>query len=56
MILEARRGQGVHPVFTWGLAVTVAVEVGVIFTTPMWPGAVLSDALAGLGRGLAPLY
>ena len=54
--LEIRRGEGVHPVYRWGLPVSILLEVGVILMTPTPAGQYLASALAWTGRVLAPLY
>jgi hypothetical protein len=56
MLIEWRRGEGVHPVSRWGLPVAMVAEVGVIVATPTAAGQALSTALAWLGAALAPFY
>jgi hypothetical protein len=56
MLIEWRRGEGVHPVYRWGLPVAMVAEVGVIVATPTAAGQALSTALAWLGAALAPFY
>jgi hypothetical protein len=56
IFLELRRGEGVHPVYRWGLPISVLAEGAVIFLTPTPAGQALSSALAWLGVVLAPLY
>ena len=54
--IEVRRGEGFHPVYRWGLPVSVLLEAGVILATPTPAGQYLAEALAWSGRLLAPLY
>jgi hypothetical protein len=54
--IEVRRGEGVHPVYRWGLPTTLVLEVGTILATPTVAGQQLADVLAWTGRLLAPLY
>ncbi len=56
ILVERRRGEGVHPVYRWGLPLSVIAEAGVLVATPTAAGKVLSTALARLGAVLAPLY
>ena len=56
VLIERRRGEGVHPVYRWGLPLSVLVEGGVMIATPTWAGQALSTALAWLGVVLARLY
>lgn len=56
MLIEWRRGEGVHPAYRWGLPLSVLVEGGVIVATPTAAGQSLSTVLAWLGTTLAPLY
>lgn len=56
MLLEARRNGDVHPVYRWGLPISIGVEAGVILITPMPAGGLLSLSLAWLGVVLSPLY
>jgi hypothetical protein len=56
IMVEGRRGEGVHPVYRWGLPLSVFAEGGVIVATPTAAGQLRSTALAGLGATLAPLY
>ncbi len=56
ILLEWRRGEGVHPVYRWGLPLSVLAEAGVIAATPTASGQALTTALAWLGTRLAPLY
>jgi hypothetical protein len=56
VLIELRRGGGVHPVYRWGLPISVAAQAGVLFLTPTGVGQALSGGLAWLGVILAPLY
>lgn len=56
ILVERRRGEGVHPVYRWGLPLSLLAEGGVMLATPTAAGQVLSTALAWLGAMLAPLY
>ena len=56
VLLELRRGKGIHPVYRWGLPISVLAEGGVILLTPTSAGQALSSALAWLGVVLAPFY
>jgi hypothetical protein len=56
VVLELRRDKRIHPVYRWGLSLSIAAEVGVILLTPHLPGEALSVSLAWAGRLLAPLY
>lgn len=56
MALEFRREGGVHRAYRWGLGATVFLEVGILVSTPMVPGRILSDGLAAMGRALGFLY
>jgi hypothetical protein len=54
--LDIRRGEGFHPVYRWGLPVSLLLEVGVILLTPTPAGEYLAAVLAWTGRLLAPFY
>lgn len=54
--VDLRRGDGLHRAYRWGLPVSVALEVGVILSTPYLPGRVLSEGLAWVGRLLGFPY
>jgi hypothetical protein len=56
MLIEWRRGEGVHPVYRWGLPISVVTELLMIFGTTTPAGQAVSSALAWLGTVLAPLY
>ncbi len=56
ILIEWRRGEGVHPIYRWGLPLSVFVEGSVIVATPTAAGQILSTSLAWLGAMLAPLY
>ena len=56
VLIEAARGEGVHPVYRWGLPASFLLEVGVLVLTPTPAGQALSSGLAWMGRALAPLY
>lgn len=56
ILIEVNRGEGVHPVYRWGLPVSLLAEILILAATPTAPGQLLSAGLAGLGRWLAPLY
>lgn len=56
MLIELRRGEGVHPVYRWGLPLSFGAELAVILLTPTAVGQPLASALAWVGRVLAPLY
>jgi len=56
IMLEVRRGGGIHPVYLWGLPASIAVEGGVILLTPTPVGQALASGLAWLGAVSAPLY
>lgn len=56
IFIEWRRGEGIHPVYRWGLPLSLVAEALAIFGTPTAPGQALSAALAWLGTVLAPLY
>lgn len=56
ILIELRHGQGVHPVYRWGLPLSVLAEGGVILVTPTASGQVLSAALAWLRATLGALY
>lgn len=56
VLLEVRGGKGIHPVYRWGLPISVLAEGGVILLTPTSAGQALSSALAWLGVVLAPFY
>lgn len=56
VLLELRRGEGVHPVYRWGLPISLAAEGGMILLTPTPTGQAISSGLAWLGVVLAPLY
>ncbi len=56
ILLELRRGNGVQPVSSWGLTLSIVTEGGVILVTPTAAGQVLSVALAGLGATPGALY
>jgi len=55
ILVERRRGEGVHPVYRWGLPLSVLAEGVFILATPTPTGEALSSALASLGAVLAPL-
>ena len=54
--IEVRRGEGFHPVYRWGLGVSLLLEVAAILLAPTAPGQALASALAWIGRLLAPFY
>lgn len=56
ILIEVRRGEGVHRVYRWGLPISVVAEVATILLTPTAPGQMLAATLAALGRLLVPLY
>jgi len=56
MVLELRRDDRIHAVYSWGLPISIAAEAGVILMTPHLPGEVLISSLAWMGRLLGPLY
>lgn len=56
ILIELRRGEGIHSVYRWGLPLSVLAEGGVILITPTAVGEVLSMKLAWLGGALAALY
>lgn len=56
ILVELRRGEGVHPVYRWGLTVSVLAEVGMILLTPTPVGEGVSVALARVGVWLGALY
>lgn len=56
IVVDLRRGGGVHRAYRWGLPASVALEAGVILSTPYLPGRLLSEGLAGVGRVLGFLY
>lgn len=56
ILVEVRRGEGVHRVYRWGLPLSILVEGGVILLTPTWAGQLLSTALAWMGAVLEVLY
>ena len=49
ILVERRRGEGVHPVYRWGLPASALAEIGVILATPTAAGQILSTSLAWLG-------
>jgi hypothetical protein len=54
--VEVRRGEDIHPVYRWGLPLSILPEGGVMLLTPTAAGRLLSGALAWLGVMLGPLY
>ncbi len=56
ILIELRRGEGIHTVYRWGLPLSILAEGGVILATPTAAGQVLSTALAWLGTVLGVLY
>ena len=56
VLVEVRRGEGVHPAYRWGIPVSVLAEGGVILLTPTGVGRILSGALAWVGVASGPLY
>ncbi len=56
ILVDLRRGEGVHRVYRLGLPVTIVVELGTILLTPSPAGRVFADLLAATGRALAPFY
>jgi hypothetical protein len=56
MLIEWRRGEGVHRIYRWGLPLSFGFELGVILLTPTPAGQLLANGLAWMGRLLAPLY
>ncbi len=56
ILVDLRRGVGLHPVFRWGLPVSIALEGGMLLLTPTPLGDAVSAALAGIGRLAAGLY
>ncbi|MBT8478938.1 MAG: hypothetical protein KJO06_08480 [Gemmatimonadetes bacterium] len=56
ILIELRRGEGVHPVYRWGLPLSILAEGGMILLTPTPVGQVVSAALGQLGVVLGPLY
>lgn len=56
MLLEWRHGERVHPIYRWGLPLSVLVEAAVLATTPTVAGQAISAMLARVGAMVAPLY
>jgi hypothetical protein len=56
ILIEWRRGEGVHPIYRWGLPLSILAEGGVMLATPTPAGDVMRSALAWLGTALAPFY
>lgn len=56
ILIELRRGEGVHKVFRWGLPASIAAEAAGLFLTPTPIGRAVSGMLAWMGGVLAPLY
>lgn len=56
VLVERRAGRGVHPVYRWGLPLSLLVEVGTIVLMPTVIGDVSSAFLAQVGVWLRPLY
>mgnify|MGYP001823991419 FL=1 len=56
ILVELGRGEGIHPVYRWGLPLSALAEGGAILLTNTGPGRVLSGALAWLGTALGGLY
>jgi len=54
--VEVRRGEGIHPVYRWGLPISLLLEVGTMVLTPTPAGQALAAGLAWVGRLSAPLY
>jgi hypothetical protein len=56
VLVETRRGDGVHPVYRWGLPASVLLEAAAFLLVTTVPGQWLAAGLAWVGRVLAPLY
>lgn len=56
MLLEWRRGTGVHPAYRWGVPALILTEAGTMALTPTPVGAAIARMGASLGTLLAPLY
>jgi hypothetical protein len=56
ILIDRRRGRPFHPVYRTGLPLSVGLEVAAFLITPTPVGRALAEALASVGRALAPLY
>jgi hypothetical protein len=56
MLIEWRKGEGVHPIYRLGLPASLLLESAALLLAPTAVGHALSGSLAWLGRLLAPLY
>ncbi len=56
ILIDVRKGDGVHRIYRWGLPLSLALEAGAILLRPTPAGTALSTALAWMGRVLSPLY
>lgn len=56
MLIEWRKGEGVHRVYRVGLPASFLLEASALLFAPTPPVQALASSLAWLGRLLAPLY
>ena len=56
IVMDWRRGRGIHRVYRYGLPFSVGLEAGTFLLTPTAAGRAVAEALAWIGRMTAPLY
>lgn len=56
ILVDLKRGDGLHPVFRYGLPVSIALEGGMLLFTPTALSQTVASALAWIGRLSAGLY
>jgi hypothetical protein len=56
MVVDWKRGRGIHRVYRYGLPISVGLEVAAFLIAPTPGGRAVAEGLAWIGRMTAPLY